>query len=153
MGFYSLHRTQFVPISAATAWEFLSNPANLIEMTPKSMNFRIASEIDRPLYAGQILQYKVSPFPGFNTRWISEITQVEPHKYFIDVQLQGPYAYWHHQHFIHEKEKGVVLEDIIHYKVPLGWLGQLLHPWIVKPKLEKIFAYRQQQIQQRFGSF
>ena len=45
------------------------------------------------------------------------------------------------------------MEDIIDYKVPMGWLGQLVHPFIVKPKLEEIFAHRQKKLIELFGTF
>ncbi|MDP4989555.1 MAG: cell division inhibitor, partial [Polaribacter sp.] len=61
------------------------------------------------------------------------------------------YALWHHKHFINKIEGGVELEDIIDYKVPLGILGQMVHPFIVKPKLEEIFNYRQQKMIEIFG--
>ncbi len=151
MALYTLKRTQKVPITVDEAWEFLSNPRNLTEMTPKDMKFTVLTEIDKPLYAGQIFQYSVSPLPGMKTKWVSEITQVKAKEYFIDVQLEGPYAFWHHQHFIYKIKGGVIMEDIIHYKVPLGWIGQLLHPIIVLPKLKKIFEFRQQKIRDMFG--
>ena len=146
-----LHKQQKLPISLNKAWEFLCNPANLEKLTPKKMGMSIISGADRPMYAGQILQYKVTPLPGFNTKWVSEITQYEHKKYFVDIQLYGPYALWHHKHFIHEIEGGVIMEDIIDYKIPLGFLGRLMHPILVKPKLEEIFNYRQKQLTKLFG--
>jgi ligand-binding SRPBCC domain-containing protein len=151
MKIYTLHKTQRLPISTKEAWEFLSNPANLSVITPPDMKMTILSGADRAMYAGQLLEYSVSPLPGFKTKWVSEITQFKVGEYFVDVQLYGPYALWHHKHFIHEVEGGVELEDLIHYKVPFGWLGQLVHPLLVKPKLEAIFNHRKQQLEQRFG--
>ena len=67
--------------------------------------------------------------------------------------MYGPYALWHHKHFIKEVEGGVEMEDIIDYKVPLGILGQLVHPILVKPKLEEIFSYRQKKLVELFGTY
>ena len=64
----------------------------------------------------------------------------------------GPYALWHHKHFINEVKGGIEMEDIIDYKVPLGWLGQLVHPILVKPKLDEIFEYRKRKLTELFGS-
>ena len=83
---------------------------------------------------------------GSKTKWITEITHVVDRQYFVDEQRFGPYALWHHKHFIKEIEGGVEMEDIIDYKVPFGFLGRWMHPFLVKPKLEEIFAYRQQKI-------
>ena len=114
-------------------------------------NFNILSKIDRPLYTGQVIQYNVTPLLGIKTKWISEITHIEEKKYFVDVQMYGPYALWHHKHFVKEIEGGVELEDIIDYKIPLGILGQMVHPFLVKPKLEEIFNYRQEKLLALFG--
>ncbi|CAI8344417.1 MAG: Uncharacterised protein [Polaribacter sejongensis] len=151
MKIYTLHKKQKLPISIEKAWEFLSNPKNLKEITPDYMSFNIISTIDRPLYTGQIIQYIVTPLLGIKTKWVSEITHIEEKKYFVDEQMYGPYALWNHKHFIKEIDGGVELEDIIDYKVPLGILGQLIHPILVKPKLEEIFSYRQKKLIELFG--
>ena len=153
MKIYTLHKTQKLPISPEKAWEFLSNPKNLKIITPDYISFNIVSPIDRPLYTGQIIQYIVTPLLGIKTKWVSEITHIEDKKYFVDEQMYGPYSLWHHKHFIKKIEGGVEMEDIIDYKVPLGILGQIMHPILVKPKLEEIFSYRQKKLIELFGKY
>ncbi len=153
MKIYTFHRKQKLPITLNEAWEFLSNPRNLSTLTPKEMNFTIISNDDKPMYAGQVIQYSVTPIAGIKAKWISEITHLVDGKYFVDLQLYGPYAFWHHKHFIHEIDGGVEMEDIIDYKVPLGMLGQIFHPFLVKPKLEEIFRYRQKKLIEIFGEY
>ncbi len=70
MKLYRIHTLQKLPISMEEAWEFLSNPANLKEITPDHMGFKIVSGADRKMYAGQIIQYIVKPFPWISTRWL-----------------------------------------------------------------------------------
>ena len=153
MKIYTFKKKQHIPISLDEAWRFLSSPKNLKELTPDYMGFDILSGADKPMFAGQIIQYSVTPILGIKTKWVSEITQVEHKKYFVDIQLYGPYALWHHKHFLKQIDGGVEFEDIIDYKVPLGILGRLVHPFLVKPKLEEIFAYRQQKLIELFGEF
>ncbi|MDT0295168.1 SRPBCC family protein [Mesonia ostreae] len=152
MKLYRLHEKQRLPITRQRAWEFLSNPANLKEITPNYMSFDILTGGDRPMYAGQIIQYIVTPIAGIKTKWVTEITHVKEGEYFVDEQRFGPYALWHHKHFINEIEGGVEMEDIIDYKLPLGVLGQLGHPILVKPKLKEIFNYRKNKLNQLFGT-
>lgn len=153
MKIYTLNKKQQLPIGLDEAWEFLSNPKNLKIITPTYMSFDIISGAEKPMFAGQIIQYLVTPILGIKTKWVSEITQYVEKKYFVDIQLYGPYTLWHHKHFVHEIDGGVELEDIIDYKVPLGILGQLVHPFLVKPKLEEIFNYRQQKLLELFGEY
>ena len=152
MKLYQLHAKQALPISKSEAWDFLSNPANLKVITPEHMGFTILSGADRPMFPGQIIQYKVSPFPGYTTKWVTEITHVKEGDYFVDEQRFGPYALWHHKHFINEIEGGVEMEDIIDYKIPFGILGQIAQPLIVKKQLRQIFEFREQKLIELFGT-
>lgn len=152
MKLYQLYSKQDLPISKGQAWEFLSDPKNLKIITPEHMGFHILSGADRPMFPGQIIQYKVSPFPVVNTRWVTEITHVKEGEYFVDEQRFGPYALWHHKHFIKEIEGGVEMEDIIDYKLPMGILGQLAHPLLVKKQLRQIFSFREQKLIELFGT-
>ncbi|NRR92302.1 SRPBCC family protein [Winogradskyella undariae] len=153
MKIYTLHKKQKLPITVDQAWEFLSSPENLKTITPDYMGFHILSGADRPMFSGQIIQYIVTPVLGIKTKWVTEITHVKDHEYFVDEQRFGPYALWHHKHFIKEIEGGVEMEDIIDYKVPMGILGQLVHPILVKPKLEEIFNYRTKKLEELFGKY
>lgn len=153
MKIYRLHKKQNLPISKAQAWDFLSDPKNLKTITPDYMGFNILSGADRPMFAGQIIQYIVTPVLGIKTKWVTEITHVKTGEYFVDEQRFGPYALWHHKHFIKEIDGGVEMEDIIDYKVPFGFLGQLVHPIIVKPKLEEIFKHRTKKLEELFGKY
>ena len=153
MKIYKLHKYQKLPITKAQAWEFLSDPANLKVITPDYMGFDILDGADREMYQGQVIQYIVTPVAGIKTKWVTEITHVKEGEYFVDEQRFGPYALWHHKHFIKEIDNGVEMEDIIHYKLPLGLLGRIAHPIIVKNKLEEIFAYRQKKLLELFGEY
>ena len=153
MKIYTLHKKQNLPISVDQAWEFLSSPANLKTITPDYMGFNILSGADRPMFPGQIIQYIVTPVLGIKTKWVTEITHVKDKEYFVDEQRFGPYALWHHKHFIKAIDGGVEMEDIIDYKVPMGILGQLAHPILVKPKLEEIFSYRTKKLEELFGKY
>ena len=55
--------------------------------------------------------------------------------------------------FITSIERGVLIEDLVHYRIPFGLLGKILHPLIVKPKLENIFNVRTEKMHQLFGEY
>ncbi len=152
MKIYTLHRTQKLPITQEEAWNFLSDPHNLGRITPKGMDFRILSGADRPMFAGQIIEYTVKPLAGISTKWVTEITHCVKNHYFVDEQRYGPYALWHHKHFIRPVAGGVEMEDLIHYKLPLGILGQLAHGLFVKDKLNGIFEFRNKVLEEKFGT-
>lgn len=151
MSYFRITAEQYVPVSVEQAWEFLSNPANLSLITPPQMNFEILSGGGLPMYAGQVIHYNVSPFKGIRTRWVTEITHVEDPFFFVDEQRFGPYAFWHHKHFIHPVEGGVRMEDIVDYKLPFGPLGRWMHSLLVKSRLNGIFSFRESELKRRFG--
>lgn len=153
MKLYTLHTKQNLPITLQEAWDFLSSPKNLKTITPDYMGFNILSGADKPMFPGQIIQYIVTPVLGIPTKWVTEITHVKDLEYFVDEQRFGPYALWHHKHFLKEIPGGVEMEDIVDYKLPMGILGQLAHPILVQPKLNEIFAYRQKKLIELFGEF
>ena len=148
---YQIKTKQKLPISAKKAWEFLSDPNNLAEITPRYMNFKILSGADRSIFAGQIIQYKVTPIFGITLKWVTEITHVKENEYFVDEQRFGPYSLWHHKHFIKEIDGGVEMEDVVDYKIPFGILGQIAHPLFVKNKLKQIFKFREKKLIKLFG--
>ena len=151
MKIYTLHSKQNLPISITEAWEFLSDPKNLKTITPDYMGFNILSGADKPMFPGQIIQYIVTPVLNIPTKWVTEITHVKDGDYFVDEQRFGPYSLWHHKHFLKEVPEGVEMEDIIDYKLPFGFLGQLAHPVLVKKQLQKIFKFREQKLAELFG--
>jgi ligand-binding SRPBCC domain-containing protein len=153
MKIYSLHTIQKLPISIDEAWKFFSNPKNLKIITPDYMGFDIVSGGDRPMYAGQIIQYIVKPVAGLKTKWVTEITHVNEPFHFVDEQRFGPYSLWHHKHFFREIEGGVEMEDIVDYKLPFGLIGRAVHQPVVRKKLEEIFAFRKKKLLELFGEY
>ena len=151
MKLYQLRTKQKLPISVEKAWKFFSDPKNLKDITPDEMNFNITSGADKSIYAGQIIQYKVSPVLGINLKWVTEITHVKENEYFVDEQRFGPYSLWHHKHFFKKINGGILMEDIVDYKIPYGLIGQFAHVIFVKKKLKKIFNYRHTKLEKLFG--
>ena len=150
---YRLKTVQNLPISVEKAWGFLSDPGNLKTITPDYMGFKILEGAEEKMYAGQIIKYIVTPVLGLPLRWVTEITQVEDQKYFVDEQRFGPYSLWHHKHFIKAIPGGVKMIDIVDYKLPLGMLGRIAHPLFVKRQLNQIFNYRYNKLVELFGEF
>lgn len=145
---------QNIPISLDNAWEFFSSPGNLQTITPGDLGFKIISKYHgEKMYAGQVIEYKVSPLLGIPLYWMTEITHVEHKKYFVDEQRYGPYSMWHHQHHFKAIDGGVEMTDIIHYKLPLWFLGDIANGLFVKKQLNKIFVYRYKKVEELFGRF
>lgn len=152
---FHLKFSQRIPISLPEAWDFFSSPNNLAKITPKEMAFTVTSELqpDEKMYPGMIITYKVSPVAGVKINWMTEITQVEDHQYFIDEQRFGPYKFWHHQHHFKEIQGGVEMNDILTYGLPMGILGNIANSVFVAGKLQQIFDFRYQKVIELFGDY
>lgn len=143
---YSMRTVQFIPCTLEKAWAFFSNPANLAEITPDNLRFKILSAGGGEMYPGQIIEYYVHPLLNIPLYWMTEITHVQPMKYFVDEQRFGPYSLWHHQHHFKEVTGGVEMTDIVHYKLPLWFLGDIANALFVKKQLKEIFDYRTEKV-------
>jgi ligand-binding SRPBCC domain-containing protein len=151
---YSLTCKQMIPATLAETWEFISSPKNLKEITPEYMGFQIITEnVPDKAHTGMIIEYSVSPLLGIKMNWVTEITFLQEKKYFVDEQRFGPYDFWHHQHFIKPVKGGVEMTDIINYKIPLGFLGDIANRFFVNNRLKEIFAFRYKKIEEKFGVF
>jgi len=151
---YTLNTVLSIPVSLEDAWEFFSRPDNLQTITPQHLGFQIRSKHHGSfMYPGQIIEYTVKPVLGIPLYWMTEITHVSDKKYFVDEQRFGPYSLWHHQHHFKAIEGGVEMTDIVHYKLPLWFLGDIAHSLFVRSQLEHIFQYRTQQVEALFGKW
>ncbi len=136
----------------ATLWDFMSSPANLAKITPAYMGFHILSDVaNTKMYPGQIIEYYVTPVAGIKMHWVTEITHVKDKEYFVDEQRFGPYSFWHHKHFLKEVPGGIEMTDILHYKIPFGFLGKIVNSLFIKNKIKEIFDYRYNKLEELFN--
>lgn len=134
---------QLLPISISEAWSFFSSPENLSKITPPEMDFKILTpNLPNKIYNGMLVDYMVKPIFGIKMKWKTEIMNVTQEKYFIDKQLVGPYSVWEHKHLFEANQNGVLMTDIVNYKLPFGLLGKLIHFIFIRRKIESIFEYR-----------
>ena len=79
-------------------------------------------------------------------QWIAIHTEYDPPHLFADRQESGPFAFWYHRHrFLDDGQGGTLLRDEVEYAVPLGVIGRWLGGWLVRRKLEAMFAYRHEK--------
>ncbi len=143
---------QYIPRPLDEVWAFFAHPQNLNAVTPEDVRFEILSPVEGvEMYPGMIIQYRISPFMGIQFDWVTEITHIREKKFFIDDQRVGPYALWHHQHHFEARDGGTLMTDILHYQVPYGPIGSLADALFVGRQVDKIFAFRERVIAQRFG--
>lgn len=150
---HQIRKEQFLNANIRDVWDFVSSPKNLKKITPKYMNFVIKSKnLDEKIYPGMIISYKVSPILSVPTNWVTEITHVKKNEIFVDEQRVGPYQIWHHEHLFKEEKNGVLMIDIISYKLPFGILGRIINYLFIKNKILNIFNYRFNKMNEIFNN-
>ena len=146
---YTLKSSQFVPADRDRVWSFFSSAANLARITPRSMGFEIHSE-DLRTVDGAELDYTVRPLFGIPTSWRTLIDKVEEPAGFRDIQVEGPYKSWVHEHRFTSVGGGTRMDDRVDYEMPLGLLGTLGHRMAVRAELEHVFAFRTSAVEAIF---
>ena len=152
MPIHTLDISQTVNAPRLAVWDFFSDPRNLNRITPPSMGFKMLTpDLPQAVYPGLIIKYTVRPLLGIPMTWLTEITHVQNGDYFVDEQRAGPYTIWHHEHWFADGAAGqTLMQDKITYALPFGLLGNVVHPFLVKPQLASIFDFRRTAVRKIF---
>jgi ligand-binding SRPBCC domain-containing protein len=140
-GHYTLTREQTVGGYPETVFEFFADARNLQRITPPWLDFEIVNP-DVEMREGALIEYRLQ-LHRIPIRWLTKIDEWVPGERFVDVQIRGPYALWHHTHTFEEAGDGrTTVKDTVRYALPYGPVGRLAHELFVKRDLERIFDYR-----------
>jgi ligand-binding SRPBCC domain-containing protein len=113
------------------------------------LGFKIVSINEAKLGLGTLITYKLS-IHKIPITWITSIQEWKEGESFVDFQCRGPYRVWHHRHQFHQLKEGVLMTDKIFYRLPLGFLGDLLAGPFVANDVKKIFTHRKKIIRDSF---
>jgi len=145
----SLEREQWVGQPPDRVFDFFSDPYNLERLTPPFLRFRVLRSSTAKVGEGTTIDYRLR-LRGIPLRWRSLIEEWRPGRRFVDRQLRGPYALWHHTHEFEPHGGGTLIRDLVRYRVPFGLAGQVLAGRWVRRDVEEIFRFRQERIRQLF---
>jgi ligand-binding SRPBCC domain-containing protein len=99
---------------------------------------------------GTLIQYRLKVH-GIGVDWLTSIQEWEPSRRFVDVQVRGPYALWHHTHeFADGSQDGTtVMRDTVRYAIGWGFAGEIAARAFVHRDVAAIFEHRSQVIRDR----
>jgi ligand-binding SRPBCC domain-containing protein len=147
---HRLERRQRIEQPLEQVFEFFAAARNLERLTPSWLSFEVLSPEPIQMGVGTLIDYRLR-LHGVPLRWRSRIEAWEPGSGFIDRQLRGPYGLWHHRHTFERDGTGTLIADSVHYAVPLGPLGEIAHPLLVRRDLERIFDFRRTAVKEALG--
>jgi ligand-binding SRPBCC domain-containing protein len=148
--FYELTDSFVVKSDLQQTWDFFSRAENLPRITPKWMGFEIKTPQPIEIRQDSILDYTIR-WMGIPIGWRTRIIDWSPPRQFIDLQLRGPYAVWHHQHTFSASEEGTLCTDRVLYKIPGGPIGILMNQLVVRRQLIEVFEFRRKVITEDLG--
>lgn len=141
-----LRREQVLDVALERAFGFFSRAENLEAITPPLLRFRITTPEPIEMRVGTLIRYRLR-LRGAPVSWLTRIEEWDPPRGFVDRQLRGPYALWHHTHsFEAIDDNRTLMIDLVRYGQRLGPLGTLAEHLLVRRDIEGIFDFRRDAI-------
>ena len=147
MRIFELHSEVLLPRPRGEVFPFFADARNLERLTPPWLRFRVLTPGPVEMRRSAVIDYRLR-LRGVPVRWRSEIAAWEPPFRFVDEQRRGPYRLWVHEHRFEERTGGTLASDRVRYAVPGGRVVDRL---LVRPDLERVFAYRRDVLRSIFG--
>lgn len=151
-----LRRVQVLDAPVDEAFELFSRAENLEAITPPLLRFRITSEVPAEMEAGTLIRYRLR-LHGIPVSWLTRIETWDPPHGFVDRQIRGPFALWHHTHSFEPIDSGdgvkvTRMTDVVRYAHRFGPFGTLAEHLLVRRDLDRIFDFRRDTIPGLLGS-
>lgn len=141
-----LEREQRVELPLAETFAIYADAHNLEAITPAFLRFRVVTPRPIEMREGTLIAYRLR-LRGIPVRWLTRIAAWEPPHRFVDLQVRGPYALWHHTHEFEAAGAGAtIIRDRVRYRIGFGPLGALALRLFVRRDLERIFDHRREAI-------
>jgi ligand-binding SRPBCC domain-containing protein len=148
---HTLHRSQRLPGSPDEVFAFFGDARNLEAITPPLLRIRVMNPDALAMGPGALIRYRLRVH-RIPVGWLTAIRSWDPPQSFVDEQLRGPYALWHHTHTFEplpdDERGGTLMRDVVRYALPFGPAGELAHRLFVARDLEAIFDYRAEKIRE-----
>ena len=148
---------QDLPVPRSEVFTFFADPANLESLTPPWLRFEVLTPKPLPRGEGARFDYRIR-VRGLPIRWCTLIETFVPGELFVDRQLAGPYALWHHTHRFEDLPPsaampagGTRMTDTVRYRVGYGLLGRMVTALWVRQDVTRIFEYRKQALAEHFA--
>jgi ligand-binding SRPBCC domain-containing protein len=138
---HSLTHSITVPFDIDETFSFFNRPENLSKVTPKSLHFYMMTPPPITMQVGAVFDYSIR-LGVIPLHWRSLITEYRPPFEFVDIQLKGPYKFWHHRHSFESVDGGTKVTDTVHYDLGFGVFGKVINYLVVRHQLASIFSFR-----------
>jgi ligand-binding SRPBCC domain-containing protein len=147
MKVFTLSREQVLPGRPEAVFPFFADARNLEAITPPLLRFEVVTPGEIPMRVGTLIQYRLT-LRGIGVSWLTSIQEWDPPWRFVDVQVRGPYALWHHTHEFSAAHDGkaTVMRDTVRYAIGFGPVGALVARAFVHKDVASIFDFRRDAV-------
>ncbi len=137
-----LTRAQRLDGTPEDVFDFFADAKNLEAITPPLLRFSVITPTPIELQVGALIEYRLRVH-RVPVSWLTSIQAWEPPHRFVDMQVKGPYALWHHTHtFVPDGDGHTLMTDTVRYAIGFGPFGELAHTLFVRRDVEAIFTHR-----------
>jgi ligand-binding SRPBCC domain-containing protein len=151
MRFHTLVRDQELPGRPEEVFGLFADARNLEAITPPLLRFEVVTPGDIEMRVGTLIAYRLHVH-GIGVNWLTSIQEWDPPHRFVDQQVRGPYALWHHTHELFPSgADGTRMRDTVRYAIGWGPFGELAHRLVVRRDLEEIFDFRARKVLEMLG--
>lgn len=148
MRVFTLHRTQVLPGTPEEVFPFFADARNLEAITPPLLGFEVVTPGEIEMRVGTLIQYRLR-LHGISINWLTSIQAWEPGVRFVDQQVRGPYALWHHTHAFEAHGDGggeTLMTDTVRYAIGWGFAGEIAARAFVHRDVARIFDFRREAV-------
>lgn len=147
MRILTIEHEQLLPGRPEAVFPFFADARNLEAITPPLLRFEVVTPGEIPMRVGTLIQYRLT-LRGIGVNWLTSIQEWDPPHRFVDVQVRGPYALWHHTHEFAAAHDGesTIMRDTVRYAVGFGPFGAIAARAFVHRDVATIFDYRRDAV-------
>lgn len=120
-------------------FDFHTHTSNLENITPPDTHVELLTK-NLHVKEGAILKLKTTKY-FISTTWEVQIQKLQKPNLLVDVALKSPFTYWEHSHIFEKTEEGCVMKDVLRYKLPFGFIGELFD-FLIQKEFNAMFEYR-----------
>lgn len=126
-----------VPVQTLYQWH--ARPGAFERLTPPWEPVSLVADSGEGIDAHKWMKLRLGTLPVY---WLARHRAALENQCFVDLQAQGPFAYWQHQHLFESLGPSQsALIDAVEYRLPVEPFSQVAQG-LIQQRLNRMFAYR-----------
>lgn len=139
-------KISYIRCDVESLFDFHLQSKNLKYITPPDTKVILENE-NFNAQEGEVL--KLTSIKYFiPIKWEVKISTLTRPNLLVDTALKSPFSFWEHTHSFTQVGAFSELKDTVLFKMPLGFLGNLLNSFMLK-ELHTMFEFRHTQTRER----